>query len=103
MWALQLPGLTTVSGSPVLINGPASNDPTRYFVGGTILQRPGLATIGDSIIAGFGGHCDSMNYTGILVSVSKSGKGVTDMFATTASPGESKFTSFNLRRTLYTK
>jgi hypothetical protein len=61
-WALQLPSLTVVSGFPVLIQGAASNDHQKYFNGGEILQRPGLAMIGDSIIAGFGGHCDSMNY-----------------------------------------
>jgi hypothetical protein len=61
-WALHLPDLAVVPGFPTLIQGPASNDPTKYFIGGEILQRPGLAMIGDSIIAGFGGHCDSMNY-----------------------------------------
>jgi hypothetical protein len=61
MWALHLPDLAVVF-PPVLIQGAASNDPTKYFIGGEILQRPGLAMIGDSIIAGFGGHCDSMNY-----------------------------------------
>lgn len=35
-------------------------------------QRPSLASVGNSIIAGFGGHCDNFNYTGMLVSVSKS-------------------------------
>ncbi|KAF8865173.1 hypothetical protein BDZ45DRAFT_736811 [Acephala macrosclerotiorum] len=68
MWALNIPSLTIVPQFPVLIQGPASNDPSRYFIGGEILQRPGLAMIGNSIIAGFGGHCDSMNYTGILLS-----------------------------------
>jgi hypothetical protein len=61
-WALHLPDLAVVPGFPTLIQGPASNDATKYFIGGEILQRPGLAVIGDSIIAGFGGHCDSMNY-----------------------------------------
>jgi hypothetical protein len=60
-WALHLPDLAVVPGIPTLIQGPASNDPTKYFIGGEILQRPGLGMIGDSIIAGFGGHCDSMN------------------------------------------
>jgi hypothetical protein len=61
-WALHLPDLAVVPGFPTLIQGPASNDATKYFIGGEILQRPGLAMIGNSIIAGFGGHCDSMNY-----------------------------------------
>ncbi|CZR60561.1 uncharacterized protein PAC_10457 [Phialocephala subalpina] len=88
MWALNLPSLTIIPQFPVLIQGPASNDPSRYFIGGEILQRPGLAMIGNSIIAGFGGHCDSMNYTGILLSVSKTpGAGVVDMMAMEAAPG----------------
>ncbi|KUJ15855.1 uncharacterized protein LY89DRAFT_670394 [Mollisia scopiformis] len=94
-WALNVPSLTIVPGYPVLIKGPASNDPQRYFIGGTILQRPGLAMmqikwlVGDSVIAGFGGHCDSMNYTDILIAVSKTpSKGVTDMMEMEVSPGE---------------
>jgi len=38
--------------------------------------------------AGFGGHCDNWNYTGMLVAVSKTGGvGVTNIQATQASPG----------------
>jgi hypothetical protein len=66
-WALHLPDLAVVPGFPTLIQGPASNDPTKYFIGSEILQRPGLAMIGDSIIAGFGGHCDSMNYVSCTI------------------------------------
>jgi hypothetical protein len=89
MWALSIPSLATVSGFPVQLGGPAANDPMRYFLGGTVLQRPGLTSIGDSIIAGFGGHCDGFNFTGMLVAVSKtSGKGVTNVIAMEASPGE---------------
>lgn len=89
LWALQLPGLGDVPGFPVTVNGPTVNDKTRYFVGGTLMQRPGLTMIGDSIIAGFGGHCDSMNFTGMLVAVSKTpGKGVTSIYAMEAAPGK---------------
>jgi hypothetical protein len=89
LWALSIPSLETVPGFPVTVQGPSSNDPTRYFVGGTVLQRPGLASIGDSIIAGFGGHCDGFNFTGMLVAVSKtSGTGITNIIAMEASPGE---------------
>ncbi|PMD49844.1 uncharacterized protein K444DRAFT_711847 [Hyaloscypha bicolor E] len=87
MWALHIPDLTVVPGYPVLIQGPASNDPTKYFNGGEILQRPGLTMIGDSIIAGFGGHCDSMNYTGILLTVSKTTGQMQDQMVMMASPG----------------
>ena len=56
LFALQLPSLQDVSGFPVLIDGHnADNDPTRYFVGGTVLQRPSLATVNGNIIAAFGG------------------------------------------------
>jgi iron transport multicopper oxidase len=90
MYALNIPDLTDVEGFPVALNGHfANNDPTRYFVGGTVLQRTGLASMGDSIIAGFGGQCDVFNYTGMLVTVSKtSGTGVTNIIAMEASPGE---------------
>jgi hypothetical protein len=60
----------------------------RYFVGGTVLQRPGLVSIGNSVVAGFGGHCDNFNYTGMLVAVSKTtGVGVTNVIAMEAQPG----------------
>jgi hypothetical protein len=55
---------------PLLIDGSVSqNDPRRYFVGGTILQRPSLLQIGSVVYAGFGGHCDQYNYTGLIVGV----------------------------------
>jgi len=60
----------------------------RYFVGGTVLQRPGLAAVGNIIVGGFGGHCDNFNYTGMLVAVSKTaGVGVTNVIAMEAQPG----------------
>jgi len=56
MYGLNLPDLTDSPGFPLLIDGHAAdNDPTRYFVGGTVLQRPSLATTNGVIIAGFGG------------------------------------------------
>lgn len=87
MYAVKLPALTDVSGFPVIIQGNANNDRTRYFIGGTVLQRPGLAMLGNTIVAGFGGHCDNFNYTGMLVSISKTaGVGVTNIQAMEASP-----------------
>jgi hypothetical protein len=57
-------------------------------VGGTVLNRPGLAMIGNTVIGGFGGHCDNFNYTGMLVAVSKTpGVGVTNIQAMEVSPG----------------
>jgi hypothetical protein len=53
-----------------------------------VLQRPSLAEIGNVIVGGFGGHCDNFNYTGMLVSVSKTtGVGVTNVIAMEAQPG----------------
>ncbi|KAH8763860.1 hypothetical protein BGZ57DRAFT_991050, partial [Hyaloscypha finlandica] len=90
LYAVNLPSLTDASGFPVLIDGhSANNDPTRYFLGGTVLQRPGLAMLGNTIVAGFGGHCDHWNYTGMLVAVSKTpGVGITNIQAMQASPGQ---------------
>jgi hypothetical protein len=39
----------------------------RYFVGGTVLTRPGLAMLGDIVIEGFGSYWDNINYRGMLV------------------------------------
>lgn len=69
----------------------ANNDHARYFVGGTLLQRPGLAMIGNSIVAGFGGHCDNFNYTGMLISVSKTTATVTNIQAMVAAPGRAEY------------
>ncbi|KAK3686178.1 hypothetical protein B0T22DRAFT_242361 [Podospora appendiculata] len=89
LYAVTLPTLADISGFPVTIDGHAAdNDPTRYFVGGVVLQRPSVAVVGNTIVGGFGGHCDNFNYTGMLVSVSKTaGVGVTGVQAMVASPG----------------
>ncbi|KUJ08913.1 uncharacterized protein LY89DRAFT_676796 [Mollisia scopiformis] len=64
-YAIQLPGLTDVFPAIIIDGHYADNDHTRYFVGGTVLNRQGLAMLGNTIIGGFGGHCDNFNYTGI--------------------------------------
>lgn len=72
MYALELPTLADTPGFPYLMDGNrADNDPTRYFVGGTVLQRPALATVNGAILVAFGGHCDLFNYTGMVAAVSK--------------------------------
>lgn len=38
LWALEIPSLAIVPGFPVEVTGPATNDPRRYFIGGTMLQ-----------------------------------------------------------------
>lgn len=40
-YAVNVLDLTDRPGFPILIDGHnADNDPTRYFIGGTVLQRP---------------------------------------------------------------
>ncbi|KAK3385615.1 Cupredoxin [Podospora didyma] len=99
LYALRLPSLQDVAGFPVSLEGHnADNDKARYFVGGTVLQRPGLVQAGNQIIAGFGGHCDNFNYTGMLVAVSKtSGVGVTAMRAMMAAPGAPSPQALNIQ------
>ncbi|KAL0938531.1 WSC domain-containing protein-like protein 3 [Colletotrichum truncatum] len=92
MYALRIPSLEDVEGFPVLIDGiNADNDPAKYFVGGVALQRPSLAELNGHIIAAFGSHCGRWNYTGFLVSISKTpGVGPVSMWATEAAPGAPK-------------
>jgi hypothetical protein len=60
-------------GFPTSIEGQyADNDKTRYFTGGSVLQRASLNLIGGVVYAGFGGHCDMYNYTGWLVGMKAS-------------------------------
>jgi hypothetical protein len=60
-------------GFPTNIQGtPADNDNTRWFTGGTHLQRPSLNLVNGVVFAGFGGHCDQYNFTGWLVGMSAS-------------------------------
>jgi hypothetical protein len=89
VYAVTLPSLTDIPGWPYVIpNVGADNDPARYFIAGTVLQRTGVVQTGNSLVLGFGGHCDNFNYTGLLVSISKTtGVGLTGMQATIAAPG----------------
>lgn len=60
----------------------------RYFVGGTLMQRPSLAFVNGYVLGAFGAHCDLFNYTGMLVSVSTTpGVGVVSLYAMESSPG----------------
>ncbi|KAL8934463.1 MAG: hypothetical protein Q9216_005902 [Gyalolechia sp. 2 TL-2023] len=88
-YAVNILDLTDRPGFPVLIDGHnADNDPQRYFVGGTVLQRPSLTLLGGNVYGAFGGHCDLFNYTGYVTGVSTSaGIGVTSMFAMESAPG----------------
>ncbi|OBT70822.1 hypothetical protein VF21_10119 [Pseudogymnoascus sp. 05NY08] len=88
-YALQLTNLEDATGFPVMIDGHyADNDHNRYFLGGTVLQRPSLTALNRVVVGAFGGHCDLFNYTGMLVSVSKTpGVGVVSIYAMEAAPG----------------
>ncbi|KAF4630464.1 hypothetical protein G7Y89_g7678 [Cudoniella acicularis] len=88
-YAVDVQTLQDKPGFPVLIDGHfADNDNTRYFIGGTVLQRPSLTMLNGVVVGGFGGHCDLFNYTGMAVAVSTSaGVGVTSIYAMEASPG----------------
>ncbi|KAL3426632.1 WSC domain-containing protein-like protein 3 [Phlyctema vagabunda] len=88
-YAVDIITLADKPGFPILIDGHnADNDPARYFIGGTVLQRPSLTMINGVVIGGFGGHCDLFNYTGMLVGVSTiPNVGVVSMFAMESSPG----------------
>jgi hypothetical protein len=89
--AVDVSTLLEKPGFPTTVEGmPASNDNTRVFTGGTVLQRPSLNIVNGAIIGGFGGHCEDMNrqvssnglltflgdmfnYTGWVVSMGKDG------------------------------
>lgn len=64
--------MLTMTPRGLCSNCPLSlhTDGRRYFVGGTVLQRPSLAMVNGVVLGGFGGHCDLFNYTGMVVAVS---------------------------------
>lgn len=88
LYGVDINTLADRPGFPVRIDGHnADNDPQKYFVGGTVLQRPSLAMINGHVIGAFGGHCDLFNYTGMLVAVSTTpGVGVTSIYAMEGGP-----------------
>ena len=72
---------------PLLVDGvPADNDPRKYFVGGTVLQRPALTKIGSVVYGAFGGHCDLFNYTGQVVGIDINSQAVVTNFVVEAGP-----------------
>jgi iron transport multicopper oxidase len=89
LFAVNINTLQDVPGFPVLIDGHnADSDPTRYFIGGTVLQRPSLTLVNGTVIGAFGGHCDLFNYTGMIVGVSTTSYvGVTGLYTMESSPG----------------
>lgn len=91
-YAVHVSDLSDVDGYPILVEGsPADNDARKYFIGGTILQRPSLLQVGSMIYAGFGGHCDLYNYTGTILGVDINKKELVTNWAVESGPN-SKFT-----------
>lgn len=88
-FAVDINTLQDRPGFPVLIDGHnADSDSTRYFIGGTALQRPSLTMVNGVVIGAFGGHCELFNYTGMIVGVSTTaGVSVTGLYIMESSPG----------------
>ncbi|KAF4624790.1 hypothetical protein G7Y89_g13381 [Cudoniella acicularis] len=85
--AVDVATLVERPGFPTNLQGAiADNDNTRWFTGGTHLQRASLNMINGIIFAGFGAHCDLFNYTGWVVGMSTSGKYLTG-YVTMGGPG----------------
>jgi hypothetical protein len=63
-----------VPNFPVLIKGPAENDPQQPFVNREQLQRPGLLLLNGVVYAAFGSHCSFQPYVGFVAGVSTSGR-----------------------------
>ncbi|KAK0630050.1 hypothetical protein B0T17DRAFT_208888 [Bombardia bombarda] len=88
LYAVTLPWFGNVPGFPVVLDGlVAVNDKSRRFDSGIALQRPSVASVGNSIVAAFGSNCDHFNYTGFLLTVSKTNGAVQSLWATMAAPG----------------
>ncbi|KAK8208030.1 hypothetical protein M8818_004068 [Zalaria obscura] len=87
IYAVDVNTLEDVDGYPVLVDGSvADNDDRKYFIGGTILQRPSLLQVGNYIYAGFGGHCDLFNYTGTVLGFDITQRKVITNFAVESGP-----------------
>ena len=86
--ALDLTSGDERSGFPVLINGPAANEPAQVFDPTYQMQRPGLLLMDGVVYAGFGGHCDRGSYAGWIVGVSVEGR-LSTMWTTEAGASRS--------------
>lgn len=95
-YAVHVSDLSDVDGFPILVEGSvADNDPRKYFVGGTILQRPSLLQVGSMVYAAFGGHCDLYNYTGTVLGVDINQKQVVTNFAVESGPNSAFTTTWS--------
>ena len=86
-YGVNINTLQDLPGYPVLVDGsPSDNAPAKYFVGGTILQRPSLLQIGSVVYGGFGGHCDLFNYTGLVIGIDVNQATIVSNFAVESGP-----------------
>ncbi|KAK6525361.1 hypothetical protein TWF694_005500 [Orbilia ellipsospora] len=86
-YALSALDLTDKFGYPLIIDGAnADNDPTKYFMGGTHMQRPSLAMVNGVIWAGVASHCDQYNYTGWIIGIDSATPKIVSLFTTISGP-----------------
>ncbi|KAF3232296.1 hypothetical protein TWF191_000068 [Orbilia oligospora] len=83
VYALDVLTLADKFGFPLMVEGSqADNDPQKYFMGGTHMQRPSLAMINGIVWAGVASHCDQYNYTGWIFGIDPSTPRVVSLFST---------------------
>ncbi|EPS39555.1 hypothetical protein H072_6644 [Dactylellina haptotyla CBS 200.50] len=87
VYALSALTLADKFGFPLLLDGAqADNDPQKFFMGGTHMQRPSLAMVNGLVWAGFASHCDQYNYTGWVTGIDPSTPKVVSLFSTISGP-----------------
>lgn len=86
-YAVSITTLQDVPGFPILVDGSQyDNDPRRYFIGGTTLQRPSLLQLGNTIYGSFGGICDLYNYTGSTIGIDVAQKKIVSVWGSQVGP-----------------
>jgi hypothetical protein len=77
LYGVYLSTLQDLYKFPLIIDDvPHDNDARKMFLGGLVVQGPSLLLVGDMLYAGFGGICDSFNYTGSVVAVNLASRNV---------------------------
>ncbi len=72
---------------PVVISGPAANDPNSVFSPDMLVQRPALLLVNGVVYAAFGGFCDLYPYQGWIAGVSTANAAMTTLWTTEAGAG----------------
>ncbi|KAF2639223.1 hypothetical protein P280DRAFT_454369 [Massarina eburnea CBS 473.64] len=97
LYAVYVETLLDVYKFPIIIDDyAADNDARKIFLGGLVAQRPALTLLNDVVYAGFGGLCDSFNYTGTVVAININTRWV-NRWVTQAGPGSSYSEDWTLR------